>query len=38
MVEADNDKDSLSWNEYVAAKERGEDVEHPGKSTHQTHF
>ncbi len=38
MVEVDNGKDSMTWNEYTAAKERGEDVEHPGKSTHQTHF
>jgi len=38
MEPADNDRPSMSWNEYQEATERGEDVEHPGKSTHHTHF
>ncbi|MFB6262954.1 MAG: NAD-dependent dihydropyrimidine dehydrogenase subunit PreA [Bradymonadaceae bacterium] len=38
MVEVDNGKPSMSWNEFQEAREQGEDVEHPGKSTHQTHF
>lgn len=38
MVEADNGKPSMSWNEYQEAIARGENPEHPGKKTHQTHF
>ncbi|MFW5967390.1 MAG: NAD-dependent dihydropyrimidine dehydrogenase subunit PreA [Persicimonas sp.] len=38
MERVDNGKPSMSWNQYVENKEKGEDVEHPGKSTHHTHF
>lgn len=38
MEPVDNGKEPMSWNEYQEAKERGEDPDHPGKSTHHTHF
>lgn len=38
MEEVDNGRPEMSWNDYLLRKERGEDVEHPGKRTHQTHF
>ncbi len=38
MEKVDNGKEPMSWNQYNEKKDRGEDVEHPGKSTHQTHF
>lgn len=38
MEPVENGKPAMSWNEYNERKQRGEDVEHPGKSTHHTHF
>lgn len=38
MVEVDNGKPPMSWNDYLAALARGENPPHPGKHTHQTHF
>ena len=38
MEVVDNGKPKMSWNDYEAALDRGENPEHPGKSTHQTHF
>ena len=38
MEKVENGKEPMSWNQYSEKKDRGEDVEHPGKSTHQTHF
>jgi len=38
MEPVDNGRPSMSWNDYQEAVEDGEDIEHPGKSTHHTHF
>lgn len=38
MVEVQNGKPPMSWNQFEEARERGENPQHPGKHTHQTHF